>query len=540
MTTIRSKKLLRWAVALATFFCASVDLLFGPSRIEYPAPFYLMHLSSLIDSLILAATFYCAIGLIRGRRVAWRLSIIVLACAATWFTLESSHPISFLSLFPLFTIGLLLGTRRLYQLPVGRTLRSSNFISTLRLVVSITAVAIIVRLLIVAIEHDPLHPLALSLATIERMYDFSYLFMPLAAHHYPFYLVLVSVGVLNYSLLAYALLQPITDYYRHSPQAERNVLELLDAYGDSSEDYFKYFPHDKSYFFSDSVEGFIAYAVENGVCVALANPIAASNLAKQQLLNEFHDYCASIGWTVVFLGVNESGKSIYNQAGFSFIKIGESAVINLGSSLPTKFRKNLRNVTNRFNSGGFQAHFLHPLSERNINELRSVSDGWRNQRGRREYRFAMGYFDASYLRDCRVFAVFDKHQQIMAFVNLQPNYSRSSRASIDMLRISPQAPPNTMDFLLGSLLTQLHKEGWREFDMGLAPLSGLDQPADIGERGLLAIYKMANRWYSFQGLRRFKQKFNPTWEPMYLAYEGSMATLITAARSVNQLLQFKD
>ncbi len=538
MTTVQLKKTIRWLAALATFFCATVDLLYGPSRLEYPAPFYILHLSSLVDSLILAATFYCAVGLIRGRRIAWRLSIVVLSISAVWLTLESAHWFSFLSLFPLATIGLLIATRQYYQLPVGRGFRASSFRSTLLLVAGITGLAIVARLIMLIAEHAPLHPLAIIIATIERMYDFSYIFKPLNMHHYPFYFSLVGVGFLNYSLLVYALLQPVADYYRHSPQAERDVLDLLEAHADSSEDYFKYFPHDKSYFFGNTVEGFIAYAVDNGVCAALADPIAADDRSRSQLIAEFRDYCARVGWAVVFLGVTESRQNLYMGDNFSFVKIGESAVVDLRLQLPAKFRKNLRNIDNRFQASDYQAHFMHTLPPQVLRELKSVSDGWTAQRGRREYRFAMGYFDEAYLKDCRVFGVFDKHQQIMAFVNLQPNYSRSRRASIDMLRISPQAPPNTMDYLLHALMTQLRKEGWREFDMGLAPLSGLDQPVARGERSLNTIYKMANRWYSFQGLRRFKQKFNPIWEPMYIAYEGSVPALITAARAINQLLQF--
>ncbi len=539
MPSIRLQKILRLLAAAATFFCASVDLLYGPSRVEYPAPFYWLHLSSLVDSLILAATFYCAIGLVRGRRVAWRLSIIVLASAAAWFTLESTHLISFLSLLPLITIGLLLITKNYYRLPVGRGFRSANFLSTLTFTLVITLIVVLARLLFAALEHDLYHPMVLATATIEHMYDFSYLFKPTLLHHYPAYVLLATIGIVNYSLLTYALLQPISDYYIHSPQAERKVLDLLESYGNSSEDYFKYFPHDKSYFFSDTVEGFVAYAVENGVCVALADPIGPNKQARQKLLAEFVAYCARAGWSVAFLGVTKTEREIYEQAGFSFVKIGESAVVDLSAKLPAKNRKNLRNVINRFQAGGYQGRFLHTMSPQMLRELKTISDGWKSQRGRREYRFAMGYFDENYLKDSRIFIVLDKYQQLMAFVNLQPNYSRSGRASLDMLRISPQAPPNTIDFLLQSLHEHLVKEGWREFDLGLAPLSGLADAEAIGERGLNTIYKMANRWYSFQGLRQFKQKFNPNWEPMYIAYQGSPASLVIIARSLNQLLQFK-
>ena len=32
------------------------------------------------------------------------------------------------------------------------------------------------------------------------------------------------------------------------------------------------------------------------------------------------------------------------------------------------------------------------------------------------------------------------------------------------------------------------------------------------------IYAFTNRFYSFSGLRQYKQKFNPIWSPRYVAY----------------------
>jgi phosphatidylglycerol lysyltransferase len=45
------------------------------------------------------------------------------------------------------------------------------------------------------------------------------------------------------------------------------------------------------------------------------------------------------------------------------------------------------------------------------------------------------------------------------------------------------------------------------------------------------MYERLNRFYSFKGLRAFKAKFHPRWEPRYLIY-ASKASLPKAALAV--------
>ena len=36
------------------------------------------------------------------------------------------------------------------------------------------------------------------------------------------------------------------------------------------------------------------------------------------------------------------------------------------------------------------------------------------------------------------------------------------------------------------------------------------------------VYRHGNHFYSFEGLRQYKQKFGPVWEPKYLASPGGI------------------
>ena len=61
--------------------------------------------------------------------------------------------------------------------------------------------------------------------------------------------------------------------------------------------------------------------------------------------------------------------------------------------------------------------------------------------------------------------------------------------------------------------------------LGMAPLSGLENRAlgTLWNRFGSLTYRFGENFYNFQGLRQYKEKFDPTWEPMYVASPGGLA-----------------
>ena len=68
-------------------------------------------------------------------------------------------------------------------------------------------------------------------------------------------------------------------------------------------------------------------------------------------------------------------------------------------------------------------------------------------------------------------------------------------------------------------------EGYKWFNMGMAPLSGLENRhlAPLWNRVGTYIFKHGEHFYNFQGLRQYKDKFNPEWKPKYLVCPGGLA-----------------
>ena len=80
----------------------------------------------------------------------------------------------------------------------------------------------------------------------------------------------------------------------------------------------------------------------------------------------------------------------------------------------------------------------------------------------------------------------------------------------------------TMEYLFIRLIQCLRDQGYRSFSLGMAPLSGfrMHRLAPRWHRLAGVIWSYGRRFYNFQGLRTFKGKFDPAWEPRYLAASG--------------------
>jgi len=82
-----------------------------------------------------------------------------------------------------------------------------------------------------------------------------------------------------------------------------------------------------------------------------------------------------------------------------------------------------------------------------------------------------------------------------------------------------------MDFLFIELMLWAKAEGYRWFKLGMAPLAGLEahRLAPAWHKVGRLIYHYGENFYNFEGLRRYKEKFEPEWRPRYLAAPGGLA-----------------
>lgn len=345
----------------------------------------------------------------------------------------------------------------------------------------------------------------------------------------------VSVGSLVY--VAISFFQPVRSRLRNQSLNRQRMLSLLEKERAPSEDFFKLWPHDKLYFFDSAEQAGTAFTVRGGVALNLGDPVGKPARLKA-LLNEFDTLCFVNDWLPAFLHVEAKHQKLYEAFGYNLQLIGQEAVVDIAYFGDQVARnKYFRNITNRFNKADYQVELLTPPhSSALINRLRQVSAEWLDRPARSERGFVMGYFNEAYLQQCDVLVARDAAHTIQGFINLIPAPFDNEELTFDMMRHTAQSLANINDFMLLNLIAHARDQGFKRLNLGLSPLVGLDTEEANGliTSALRFAYVNGDRFYSFSGLHRFKDKYEPVWSDRYIAYKGGVRGF---SRTMNALLR---
>lgn len=284
------------------------------------------------------------------------------------------------------------------------------------------------------------------------------------------------------------------------------------------------FLRDKAFMVSTSKHAFLMYGVSGRSWITMGDPVGEEQ-ASRALIWRFAEAADQAGARAVFYAVAPEMLSAYIDLGLAILKIGEVARVDLPSfHLDGASRADFRYAVKRIAREGLEFSIL-PKDEvpMRLEQLRSVSDAWLSTKTGTEKGFSLGHFDDEYMKefDC---AVLTKDGEIVAFANLWRS-GDMSELSIDLMRYKQGVSKVLMDALFAHLLLYGQEQGYKWFNLGAAPLAGLaDHPlASAWNRVGTFIYRRGDEFYNFEGLRAFKQKFEPVWTPQYLACPGGLA-----------------
>lgn len=327
-------------------------------------------------------------------------------------------------------------------------------------------------------------------------------------------IVLLAVGV--WRLVATAATPPVVD--DTDPDFDR-VRAILAKAEDAEPSANLALLGDKRFLFSASGESFLMFGVRGRSWIALGPPVGRSD-ERMELFWRFRELADAHAARAAFYGLGPEDLPDTVDLGLAIQKTGESAAVPLEAfSLVGRRREVLRRNWRKAGEGGAAFEVL-PVGAAVaiMDELKRISDSWLGHHAGGEKSFSMGGFDPRYVAEFPVAVVRGDEGKIVAFATLWITSSKTA-FSMDLMRYSDEAPKNVMDYLFVELLQWGKDEGYQAFEFGVAPLAGLqDRPlAPIMSRVGRLLYERGEEIYNFQGVRRYKDKYDPVWQPRYIA-----------------------
>ncbi|MEO8461455.1 MAG: phosphatidylglycerol lysyltransferase domain-containing protein, partial [Dokdonella sp.] len=282
---------------------------------------------------------------------------------------------------------------------------------------------------------------------------------------------------------------------------------------------------DKTLLFDSKQRAFIMYDIAGRSWVTMGDPVGTDDDARRELVWTFIEQCERAGGWPVFYQVSPDDLDMYLEVGMYPLKIGEEARVRLADfNLDGKSKKSLRGIVNKLTREGLRleivlATAVAPL----LPQLKQISDAWLRDKRVREKRFSLGTFDPDYLGRTPM-AVVWQNDRPLAFANLFLSEPRQE-ASLDLMRHVPDGPTGIMDYLFVQLMQWARDEGYQWFNLGMAPLAGLQnrRQAPLWNRFGALVFGRGERFFNFRGLQHYKNNFDPEWEPRYMAVPRGIA-----------------
>src|SRR5438270_932539 len=206
-----------------------------------------------------------------------------------------------------------------------------------------------------------------------------------------------ALPMLCMSAVVYGMVQilhPVAAALLANEKERYAVWGLASSYGKNSISYFA-LGEDKSYYFSTTGKAVISYVLKGNVAVVAGDPIGPEEEILP-IIKQFVAFCHQQDWTLVFWQVRENLVDLYRSVGFHLLKIGEEAVIDTRTfTLKGGTMANVRSSAKRAEKDGLRVVFYRGQIENaeQLFQMQIISRTWLANKGGSEMGFSMGHFD---------------------------------------------------------------------------------------------------------------------------------------------------
>jgi phosphatidylglycerol lysyltransferase len=278
---------------------------------------------------------------------------------------------------------------------------------------------------------------------------------------------------------------------------------------------------DKRLFHVPGREGVVVYGSSGRVAVALGDPVGPAG-ADWDTFDDFTTACLGSGRIPAVYQASSAARRRLLSRGYRVFQVGRESVVDLTSfGLSGAARANLRHTVTRSRRGGV-AVGVHPAGVADaervqvLADMRAIDARWRERAGP-EMGFTIGTLAGTALDEVAVAIARDGDGTPIAFATFRPT-GADRGWMLDLMRRVPGSTPGAFEACIVEAAFVFREEGAAFLSLGLVPLAGLSPDSRVPEERALALAARAVKpWYDVHGLEFFKQKFNPTQEPRFIA-----------------------
>lgn len=276
-----------------------------------------------------------------------------------------------------------------------------------------------------------------------------------------------------------------------------------------------------------TVRGAVAYRAAHGVALTVSDPLASADDAPATI-RAFARHCSARGLVPAFYSIHSRHLPVFAELGWSITPVAEEAVIDLaGFSTSGKRRQDLRTAANRAARDGVDALWgtYRGLPDDLRRAVDALSGDWADAKALPEMGFTLGGLRELDDPEVRMLLAVDAAGRVHGVTSWLPVFrdGRLVGRTLDVMRRGADPMPGVMEFLIATAARAFQAEGLETLSLSGTPLAGVGEMRSAGAvdrivaRLLTATGRVLEPSYGFTSLLRFKAKFDPRYETLWLA-----------------------
>lgn len=273
------------------------------------------------------------------------------------------------------------------------------------------------------------------------------------------------------------------------------------------------------YFFNDS--NYVAYRVHNGIALSLGEPAGND---PQATAAAFEEFAREQGWRPAWYSVRES----FTRPGFRRLEVAEEAVLDTSN---TEFKgkkfQNIRTARNKAGKEGVTTLWTEwkDLDLATRNKIAELSEEWVSDKALPEMGFTLGGVNELREEGTKLLLALGEDGTLHGVTSWLPVRENGSVVgyTLDVMRRADHGFKGAIELLISEAMIIAAGEGCAWISLSGAPLSGTPEEPGLLDALLTRLGEEMEPLYGFRSLAASKRKFQPEEHKWYLAYNDELA-----------------